>query len=515
MNENVVIAELPDLIARAEDIPSPPTVATEVLMLTQRDDASFEDLAEVISNDPALASKILKLANSAAFSRGGEVSSLEVAGMRLGMKTLRLMALSFSLTETLPREGDEGDPFNYVGFWQYSMTHAVAGRALAQLVKSPRADEAFICGLLSRLGQVVMARCIADRYQAAVMKVHSRLPTAEVEREVLGFDHHDVGGALLLDWSLPAILGAAVLYAGDDRDLSALNPDTRHLVHLTRVAAHMAHVICGHDAYKGGALQQAHELASSYFGLDAHALDDCIIEMEDAVAETASLLSTRMEASEYTEIIEKARQQIVHLSVGTAIDLEQTTVRARELEDKYRKLADLAATDGLTGIANRAHFDEVLRETVAEKLTAESGRALGLLILDIDHFKQFNDTHGHPVGDRILTGVADCLRASVRSTDLAARYGGEEFVVILPQTTMVEVRAVADRLRRAIEKMTIVHEDDVLHVTASVGGACLQRVNGPDDGPALLALADACLYRAKDTGRNRCVCAEFSSIEDA
>jgi diguanylate cyclase (GGDEF)-like protein len=256
-------------------------------------------------------------------------------------------------------------------------------------------------------------------------------------------------------------------------------------------------------------------MASSYFGIDAHALDDCIIEMEDAVAETASLLSTRMEASEYTEIIEKARQQIVHLSVGTAIDLEQTTVRARELEDKYKELADLAATDGLTGIANRAHFDEVLRETVAEKLTAESGRALGLLILDIDHFKQFNDAHGHPVGDRILTGVADCLRASVRSTDLAARYGGEEFVVILPQTTMVEVRAVADRLRRAIERMTIVHGDDVLHVTASVGGACLQRVNGPDDGPALLALADACLYRAKDTGRNRCVCAEFSSIDDA
>ena len=154
----------------------------------------------------------------------------------------------------------------------------------------------------------------------------------------------------------------------------------------------------------------------------------------------------------------------------------------------------------------------MLRQVVNDRLEEASGHALGLLIMDVDHFKKFNDTYGHQVGDEVLTGVADCLRNSVRATDLAARYGGEEFVVILPNTTMLELRAVAERLRKTVEKMTILHEGESLQVTVSVGGACLKEVRGPHDGPALLALADACLYRAKDTGRNRSVCSEFDAI---
>lgn len=188
--------------------------------------------------------------------------------------------------------------------------------------------------------------------------------------------------------------------------------------------------------------------------------------------------------------------------------------RAEELEEENRELEGLAETDPLTGLPNRGHFDRVLTGVVGARLNAQSGRALGLLVLDVDHFKRFNDTYGHLVGDEVLKQVAASLKAGVRATDLAARYGGEEFVVILPNTTPQELQAVAERLRKRIGEASLEHEGTTLGITVSVGGACVRRLLGPDDGRALLALADACLYRAKDTGRNRTVCAEFETVEE-
>ncbi len=515
MTEHATMTELPEAIAQANNLPSPPTVATKVLMLTRRDDTRFEELAEAISSDPALSAKILKLANSAAFCRGGEVTSLEVAGMRLGMKTLRLVALSFSLTETIPRDGEAGDPFNYADYWRYSLTTAVAGRALAKLLKNPKAEEAFMCGLLGRFGQIVMAQTIPDQYRAAVMKVDSRLPTAAVEREELGYDYHTVGGSLLRSWSLPDLISQTVLYCGTPSRPDGLDADTDVLVQIMNVAEQMAGVICHQDVQKATALQSAHEMAEQAFGISEEDLDGCIIDMEEEVSETASLLSTRVEASEYRDIIEKAGQQLMHISLDTAIDLQVTETRAQELEDRYRELETSAGLDGLTGIANRARFDQVLHKVVAERLRAESGRALGLMILDLDHFKHFNDTYGHQLGDAVLTAVGDTLKEHVRGDDLAARYGGEEFVVILRNTTMLEMRGVAERLRKAIERLEIQHQGETLMVRASFGAACVQKVQGPDDGSALVALADACLYRAKDTGRNKAVCAQFATVDEA
>ncbi len=512
MTEHATMTELPKAIAEARNLPSPPTVATKVLMLTQSDNARFEELAEVISSDPALSAKILKLANSAAFRRGDEVSSLEVAGMRLGMKTLRLMALSFSLTEMIPRDGEGGDPFNYAEYWRYSLTTAIAGRTLATLLRSSKVDEAFMCGLLGRFGQIVMAQTIPEQYRGAVMRVHSRLPTAAVEREELGYDYHLVGGSLLGSWLLPNVIAHTVLHYGTPSRPEGLDPDTEMLIKVMNVAELMAGVICGHEVQKGAALRGAHEMAERELGISEEDLEACIINMEGAVSETASLLSTRVEDHAYSEILEQARQQI---SLDTAIDLQITETRAQELEDRYEELETSAGLDGLTGIANRARFDQVLQEVVAERLRAESGHALGLMILDIDHFKNFNDTYGHQLGDEVLAAVGECLKTNVRGTDLAARYGGEEFVVILPNTTMFEIRAVAERLRKAIEGLEIEHQGEILGIAASFGAACVQKVQGPDDGPALVALADACLYRAKDTGRNKAVCAQFATVDEA
>ncbi len=175
--------------------------------------------------------------------------------------------------------------------------------------------------------------------------------------------------------------------------------------------------------------------------------------------------------------------------------------RTEQLEDANRKLATLSITDGLTGLANRRHFDDVLRAECAR--ATRVGQPLAVIMLDVDYFKLFNDRHGHQAGDACLIRVAQALAAGMRRAgDLTARYGGEEFSIVLPNTGADEARLTGEALRRAIEDLGICHEGaDGQQVTISVGIA-IQPPPGAADPDALLRLADAALYQAKDAGRN-------------
>lgn len=176
---------------------------------------------------------------------------------------------------------------------------------------------------------------------------------------------------------------------------------------------------------------------------------------------------------------------------------------ASEAHDKVRSLERsrrLAATDGLTGLWNR----RVLRATLrSEMMRAHRfDRDLALVFLDIDCFKDLNDTHGHPAGDAVLRRLADVLVEASRDSDIVARYGGEEFAVILPETDHRGALVLAERMRSAVEETAFpVRDGDELHITVSLGVAV--RLDADDSWHALLRRADEALYRAKDAGRNR------------
>ena len=162
--------------------------------------------------------------------------------------------------------------------------------------------------------------------------------------------------------------------------------------------------------------------------------------------------------------------------------------------DLLAEVERLASSDALTGLANRRLFDETLAREVAR--SRRSGAPLALAVVDIDHFKAVNDEHGHQVGDQVLRELAAALRHVVRTEDLVARYGGEEFVVLAIDATVDAAAALAERLRAAARTVS------TLPVTISVGVAGLP-ANG--DGAAMVAHADAALYRAKAEGRDRVV----------
>ncbi|MBA5686843.1 diguanylate cyclase [Rugamonas apoptosis] len=185
--------------------------------------------------------------------------------------------------------------------------------------------------------------------------------------------------------------------------------------------------------------------------------------------------------------------------------LERRVVeRTAQLEEANARLAALAITDGLTGLANRRHFDDVLRNEWARARRA--GQPLAVLMIDVDHFKRYNDHYGHQRGDDCLIRVAQALRGGARrAADLVARYGGEEFAIVLPNTGAAEAMEVGQGLRAAIGKLALAHaQAPDATVSISVGVACTEGQIVADTD-ALLRLADTALYRAKHTGRDRVV----------
>lgn len=164
-----------------------------------------------------------------------------------------------------------------------------------------------------------------------------------------------------------------------------------------------------------------------------------------------------------------------------------------------RELRRQACTDELTGVANRRRFMERL-QAEHERLLRHPHLQCALLALDIDHFKQVNDTHGHAAGDAVLVEVARAMRLATRQQDLVARWGGEEFMILLPDTGRAEATALAQRLRRQVQSARIAHGAGVLGVTVSIGVGALSSAD--DALEHVLRRADRALYRAKSAGRN-------------
>ena len=167
-------------------------------------------------------------------------------------------------------------------------------------------------------------------------------------------------------------------------------------------------------------------------------------------------------------------------------------------------LTQRAQIDALTGLHNRAHFDELLTGAIVR--STQSGRPLSLVMLDLDHFKSLNDGFGHPFGDLVLQRVGDLLSRSTRPTDTACRYGGEEMAIVLVDTDVEQAVAIAERIRADIERLELCPRGKVVRVTASLGVAEASTREAPNEAMQaglLVGRADEALYLAKHGGRNR------------
>ena len=234
------------------------------------------------------------------------------------------------------------------------------------------------------------------------------------------------------------------------------------LAHLHQLAARVAVQVGEHSS-------RVEEINEELTATDAR-------EAEDVVAVVAKLIQANDTMQEQLGAAEEKLQEQARL-------VESHAIQAR--------------TDALTGLANRRAFDGEIARRFAE--FQRQGRSFSVIIIDVDHFKKFNDSYGHQAGDEVLRGMAEVLHNTARRMDLVARYGGEEFAVVLPGTSVAEARAGAERIREAIAETHFRFAGTDLYVTASVGAAELLRHEDPS---TLVQRADAALYASKDAGRN-------------
>jgi diguanylate cyclase (GGDEF)-like protein len=188
------------------------------------------------------------------------------------------------------------------------------------------------------------------------------------------------------------------------------------------------------------------------------------------------------------------------LDLGVDKRPDDLTLLAQSFESMRARLGEQIGTDPLTGCLNRRAFETRLRTELRQ--AKRRANTLAVLAIDLDHFKTINDTHGHPFGDLVLSGLANIMKETARDTDAVARLGGDEFIIVLPDTGWEGALIFAERIRRRVDETTFSTPRASMRITISVGVA-LARGTDPISAAALMQEADQSLYKAKSGGRNR------------
>jgi diguanylate cyclase (GGDEF)-like protein len=259
------------------------------------------------------------------------------------------------------------------------------------------------------------------------------------------------------------------------------------------------------------AVNQATTVRLNEVGREGKDMPVLVLDEDSRAEDSVLVLPLSEEAPASGALVLTARRGALRASATSVVEIlvnQASAIVAKiQLAEREKERAESekrrAMKDPLTDLYNRRAFSESLAQSIARR--ERQGGTLCLLMLDLDHFKKLNDTHGHPAGDAALRTTADVLRRVLRKGDVPARYGGEEFVVMLPGASEAVAQQIAERLRASLESAAIEYEGATIQVTASVGLAVW-----PENGTQadeLMAAADRALYAAKAGGRNRVVCA--------
>lgn len=482
-------------------LPSPPAIALRILEAVKKGDASFGELAQIISVDPALTAKILKVANSSFYSMPNKVNTIEKALSVLGMNITKNIALSFVIAKELT--GDKHEGFDFIYFWKRAVTCAVGAELLASLIHYKNED-LFVSALLQDIGVLVLHLCWPSEYRQVLdEKMATESSVFGSERKLFGVDHQEIGAELLAGWGLPDNISTIIRYhhAGDSPEI------VRMPVELLHWSTMLASIYYGSRSVEK--IQRLKVAICPRFQVKEEAIDALI----DAVAQkSVELLSffdiDPGEMKPFSLLLQDANEELRRINLSyeqVVMQAKQARKKAEELAAELllanAKLRDLAFRDGLTGLYNYRYFQELMDRELDR--ATRYHLALSLIVFDIDLFKNINDTYGHPAGDEVLRNLATLVITTMRTSDLIIRYGGEEFAVILPMTDLAGCKVFAERLRRRVEEMQTVIAGFAIRITISLGLTSFEPAMMAVSKSQLINAADAALYQAKQSGRNR------------
>ena len=493
-----------------DSLPSMPAAAVTIVGLCDDPDVGMGELANAVALDPALAARILRMANSAAYSRGNEITSLDRAMMLMGIKVVKLTALGFVVSTTLS-DHLSTTPGIASQVWRQCLVEAVACRELAQLARVRATPEAFLSGLFDGMGKLLGLMARPETYGQLLSD--DQWPSHDAERACLGYTASELVQAALRSWGVPELYARVIERADTDVE-SADTSEVGELGAVLALARQATRLLLGHP----GDAERA-EGARLALGLDLDAVDTIAVTLGTHVSDLAETLDVDLGADvDYQVLLGQARDQIIQTSMQIAEESHRKSDQIHTLEDEQELLRRDATTDRLTGLPNRACFDDALARAVEDRIHGRTlSGALGVAMVDIDHFKRLNDTYGHRTGDIVLAAVGETLRRITRKGEMIARYGGEEFVLVAPVIESVPALSIAaERIRTEIADLRIDCDGLVLTVTVSVGAAAAAEMTSLEAGAALTEAADRLLYQAKHSGRNtsRVDALAFTRLDD-
>jgi diguanylate cyclase (GGDEF)-like protein len=507
-----------NLLARIGDyphLPTPPTVALEVIQKASQPDCEIEDIGRIIALDPGLCAQVLRAVNSALFGLSRPIPSIERAVNFLGLRSLRSLVLCLSLpTMQLQTSTDE----RLRESWKASLAAAVVARELAVKLRRPDPEDDMVAALLCDLGVFVLQQVFPAEYRPIVAQPREVLAyrQCDLEKAALGLNHADVSAFVLERWRLPGDITEPIRH--HHRPAAARDLQVRDRSRLLYLAARAAQLPLCPDL-RPVLLREVLELTCGQFRLSEQRFLEFLEPLNRKIEEFAAVLQLDVGSlPSYPTVVANATVELIRLTTESSAEAAHTRAEKQATEEELlrgrriaHRLRREATRDRPTGAFNRSFFEEALAGEF--RRARRRCTVLGLLFLDLDGFKEVNDRHGHAFGDQVLREVAAELRRQVRPGDVVARYGGDEFCVLLAHTSPAEVEVLANRLWRGINGLRVRQGDQVAKVGASVGAAVgLPHRMGRTAGE-LLATADRAMYAAKRTGKNKVRL--FSLLSDA
>ncbi|MFV8836644.1 GGDEF domain-containing protein [Aquisalimonas sp.] len=499
-------ADIREALQYCPNLPSMSDVAMRIVELGRESEVNTSGLAALLSRDPAVASRILRVSNSPLYGQRRRSRNLQQAVSVIGLNGALTLALTFSLADSLRQAPGSASTIDYV--WRRALVSAAASRELGAMLGRRDLEELFLAGLLQDIGILALEAALPERYGRllAVPPAHDRL--LELEAETLGCDHGEAGAWLMRYWRLPEYLALAAHGSHDPLNLDVADSERFH-VHCVAVAGRVADLFLGIDHDTNAAMLA--DRASRWLALDRGEVEALLDRLPSEFPDLERLFETRIISHRRAAgVVDQAREVLAMRSLQLLDRAGEQHRRSAELERNTRLWRETASRDPLTGIHNRRYLDERLEAEFAR--AREHGWPLVIGFLDLDYFKVVNDRYGHPVGDSVLMHIAGLLSRHLRDGDCVARYGGEEFVVMLPGADREAAEAVFERLRAALADEVHTGEDGrTFHVTASIGVVAYAGDNSVLSTAALVRAADRALYRAKDRGRNQI---SFGELDD-
>jgi diguanylate cyclase (GGDEF)-like protein len=485
-------------------LPTTASVAMKFVELGKRPDADPAEYARVISSDSSLSSKLLSLANSSWFGVRNKVTRPVVAVNLLGIGTVRTLAISYCLTglhNDLHLSSEESRVF-----WAASLCKGVAAKQYAMITDKSVADEAFAAGLFQDFALPVMFACDKAAVQTLLDDPASHSVRLERERALFNLDHAELGRSIAQKLALPELFVDAIAFHHNAESLAEF-VQQQALAEACTVASlfpHSLHSWNAEDAREVAAFLTArlaaHNVSSEEFLQRVQKEFDQLYAYFESEGTSDVCLS---------ELLIEATREVADSTtrlVGTVNELlSQAAAAGREvraLMDEQDRLQEVAQRDPLTEVLNRHGFNDC-----ATKLLAEAERysmSLAIIYFDLNHFKEINDTFGHPYGDAVLKYVAAAMREALRPKDLVGRLGGDEFVILLPDCSRDQASKVIERISAQVGSSAPPCSAKIAkpppHITLSAGLHWCQSHTAGDTLANLIAAADQIMYQTKRGG---------------